>query len=76
MVLIIIMFMGGGTPKKISGTTWYTYRFYISPLPEQNPEYAPDHWYFYYHRFEWTTIFDIPPSGFHVSSLQIILFLV
>ena len=47
-VLIIIMFMGGGAklalggganPQKISAR--YAHRFYISPPPEQNPEYAP-----------------------------------
>ena len=40
---------GGADPQKmftlraktIPHSAWYTYRFYISPLPQQNPEYAP-----------------------------------
>ena len=56
-VLIIIMLMGGGAklalgganPQKIFAlrakieprSTRYKYRFYISPPPERNPEYAP-----------------------------------
>ena len=31
-------------------------------------------WYLYNHHYEWSTIFDLPPSGLHVRSTRIILF--